>query len=1061
MAKTDDEVGGMQFARKTLALMAIALLVAIIVSHPVAAASVVGNTSFVRWYNPASPANNLTIDDGTLFVDSSKNRVGINTQLPLSQFHVQVSAMANQPNAAIDNSSSAGLFIGSDTSLQIVSDDAGGSASGIMFTNVPTAGNNSHWVLSRKPINNGDWIGFVWSDKNGSGQGGNVFGTADAGGVVMSLRPHGSVNIGSSANTSETLKVTGNASVTGNLSVSGRLVVTSGLAASTLEGDLQNGTALSSYVVVGNANFPLAAAGSNIGLLRGSGSGTPPFNEAGVLVLQPRNGHNVTILEGGGAYQIANFTDAGNFYVYRNATIPGELWVQGRNVTPDSYASSASLASVLNKTAGWSGLWRSRDVYATSVGVVRKQYAFNDSALLAWWDLGDSSANETASGVSMDLSGSGRTLTLGNATVGATPFLNTTLGVVGNSLYFNRTQVASFANITNSEPQPAFTLAAWFNPASGQGASIVEVNASVGGAWSRAGLLFIAPNRVWAIAANATTNYYVELKVAANTWAHGVFAYDNGAITLCVDGVCANNVSTTGSAVLSSRNAVGGAGNSGFFNGSIDDVKIWNRTISNAEAQALYNAGNPSGYGGQEANASTAYNPVSLSVTGNVSVDAGTLFVNSNTNRVGVGTDIPQTALDVYNSKLYVHTTDTIPGGTAGFIDAWENGQSTPVMRLTATDSSAFAYNVLMLQATRAANSGYNFINATAGAGGSQVPIMVLRGDGKLGLGAAVPGVTLHVNSSTDTGVAVSSGANYTYLGMVTATGSYSDLSKPGDSVLRADQGSLILTARNALGNITFGTGASDSAKMTLASGGNVGIGTTTPVSKLDVAGTIRSTAQTVPTSGAGVETIFNANTGYIAAYNRTNSTYRPLNIYGNVLTFNPGAEGKVGVAIAAPTHTLQLGDDDAAKTTTTTWTTTSDAKAKKDFSDYANVLSKLDCLGPMQQYKYNGRFGIAAGTPGWGWTAQKLLACGWTEAVYNSTFYNATTNSTEGFMQANYDVVFKAAIEAARELNENQTRLAVTQAKLAEKIDAQQKQLDSLKQIVCADHPNTELCKT
>lgn len=97
------------------------LLVALLVislSPIVFAASVLGN-GFVRWSNPASPATNLSVDGGTLFVDSNLNRVGIGTTAPNVSLNV-VGHMLTQGNATVTGNLSVGagsIFIGSTRGL--------------------------------------------------------------------------------------------------------------------------------------------------------------------------------------------------------------------------------------------------------------------------------------------------------------------------------------------------------------------------------------------------------------------------------------------------------------------------------------------------------------------------------------------------------------------------------------------------------------------------------------------------------------------------------------------------------------------------------------------------------------------------------------------------------------------------------------------------------------------------------------------------------------------------------------------------------------------------------
>jgi hypothetical protein len=84
-------------------------------------------------------------------------------------------------------------------------------------------------------------------------------------------------------------------------------------------------------------------------------------------------------------------------------------------------------------------------------------------------------------------------------------------------------------------------------------------------------------------------------------------------------------------------------------------------------------------------------------------------------------------------------------------------------------------------------------------------------------------------------------------------------------------------------------------------SGGNVGIGTTSPTAKLDVANaTIRaldSATQYAPTSGKGLELFSLSGNGYIFEYDRGTSTFGNLLLYG----------GNVGIGTTAPSQKLEV----------------------------------------------------------------------------------------------------------------------------------------------------------
>ena len=89
-------------------------------------------------------------------------------------------------------------------------------------------------------------------------------------------------------------------------------------------------------------------------------------------------------------------------------------------------------------------------------------------------------------------------------------------------------------------------------------------------------------------------------------------------------------------------------------------------------------------------------------------------------------------------------------------------------------------------------------------------------------------------------------------------------------------------------------------------SGGNVGIGTASPASKLDTAGTVRATSQTVPSSGTGAELFYDATNAGLRGYNRTGSAYVNLALNDNVY-IGGGSSGNVGIGTSSPAAALHV----------------------------------------------------------------------------------------------------------------------------------------------------------
>ncbi|OIO24447.1 hypothetical protein AUJ14_06190 [Candidatus Micrarchaeota archaeon CG1_02_55_22] len=276
-----------------------------------------------------------------------------------------------------------------------------------------------------------------------------------------------------------------------------------------------------------------------------------------------------------------------------------------------------------------------------SMRVRTKDYSFNATSLVAWWDLGDSSDNETEFNKTLDLSGNGNDLSFRNLSAGGLPTLNAT-GIIGNSIYFNGSANQSLQTLNTTiigNYSPAFAINAWIRmdtPQSNTPRRIFPIYAESNVPASEVRHLFDinVNNKVnfdnyppsdpsIAGATTVTTNeWHMVSYVRANaTWEA---VYLDGAIDQSNTDIQEYASSTEPASAFVGQDQF--ASSSYNANGSIDEIMIWNRSVSSAEIAALYNNGCPTCSGGQTANWSNwsveAYNNTQW----NTSVPPGRIF---------------------------------------------------------------------------------------------------------------------------------------------------------------------------------------------------------------------------------------------------------------------------------------------------------------------------------------------------------------------------------------------------------------------------------------------------
>ena len=209
------------------------------------------------------------------------------------------------------------------------------------------------------------------------------------------------------------------------------------------------------------------------------------------------------------------------------------------------------------------------------------------SGLVGWWKFDEASSGTCAGATVVDASNHGNTGTCtGSPTYGTGKIGQGAMSLDGVTQYVTIGQQAVLA--------PALiSVSAWVKPVAvtgyADGASIAEYSDSRH--WMQGYALYLYGGSVYFGLGNGTTYFRsASSTVSAGSWVHLVGVFDGNNAYLYINGALVstqNGVSVTYNAT--NTFTIGhGSGNASFVNGSIDDVRVYNRALSAADVSMLY-----------------------------------------------------------------------------------------------------------------------------------------------------------------------------------------------------------------------------------------------------------------------------------------------------------------------------------------------------------------------------------------------------------------------------------------------------------------------------------------